>query len=399
LWKSVKIRRGLTSASSNFDLSVADPRGAVPDWAGPVPKTLRPGKAAVVAIADQPVITGWIDDVEVNGDARAHDLRLTGRSRTCDLVDCSAILAGQAGNKAGKADRGLFAKGGPVDARVNGRVAVVPAPAVVPASQFKGRRLEQIAADLAAPFNVAVVATCDTGEPFDDFQLEQGETVHAAIERLSRLRGVTVGDDPAGRLVLARPGDGPFLGTLKRGDNIKRGGGKFAFKDRFSDYITKGQTSGSDERYGAAVAGGSGNAHDPAVTRYRPLIVMAEGKADAARCADRAAWEAAHRAGKSLTLNYDVYGWWAPSGQLWAEGGRVEVDDPWLDLAMEVLIGEVHFSIDRDGGTITTLSLSPKEAFEPDPFRATKIARSSGGGPKPKKKAGLWDVVAAAQED
>ena len=88
--------------------------------------------------------------------------------------------------------------------------------------------MQQIASDIAGEYGVQVRAQVDTGAPFLDFQLQQGETAFAAIERMARLRAVLVTDDEDGSLVITRAGKNGASTALVLGQNIKRGSGNFS---------------------------------------------------------------------------------------------------------------------------------------------------------------------------
>jgi prophage tail gpP-like protein len=154
------------------------------------------------------------------------------------------------------------------------------------------------------------------------------------------------------------------------GNNVTQGSATYSAKERFSHYIVKGQSAGSDTVDGEAARGAKFELRDSNITRYRPLIVVAEGQSNTATARERAAWERTTRAANSIQLNYTVPGWASGlSGALWKPNTLVPVTDVLLGIAGDFLISEVSYEI-SDSGSITTMRLAPPDAFKPEPNEA-----------------------------
>ncbi len=326
-WTTVSIERGIDQMTGTFSLRLAArERTGAEDW------PIREGAKCRVVLAGAPLITGYIDSLTrfVGPDERGIDVR--GRDRTADLVDCSAI------HKPGS---------------------------------WRGRKLEQIAAELVKPFGIAIELSGDTGAAFTKFALQQGETVFAAIERMCRYRGLVAWSAGDGVLRIGNPDSGASIGRLAEGENVISASLTGTTSDRFSDYIVKGQAAGNDQRSGAAVAQVKGEAKDPAIVRYRPLLIIGEEQSDQASLKKRAGWEAAVRSGRSQQAQITVPGWLTADGKPFAHGMRADCDVPSAGIAGQLLIERLSFSRDAEGGTVTTFDLVPPEAWtqlaEPEP--------------------------------
>lgn len=326
-WTTVEIERGIDQMTGTFALRLAmKERTGAEDW------PIREGAECRVLLAGAALITGYIDSFTrlLGPDERGIDVR--GRDRTADLVDCSAV------HKPGS---------------------------------WAGRRLEQIAGELVQPFGIAIEIVGDTGAPFTKFALQQGETVFAAIERMCRYRGLVAWSAGDGVLRIGNPDSGQSIGRLAEGENVIFANLTSTVADRFSEYIVKGQAAGSDQRSGAAVAQVRGEARDPAITRYRPLLIVGEEQSDPASLTRRAAWEAAVRSGRSQQAQITVPGWLMANGQPFAHGMRAACDVPSAGIAGSLLIERLRFSRDAEGGTVTSFDLVPPEAWtqlaEPEP--------------------------------
>lgn len=318
-WTTVDIERGIDQMTGTFGLRLAArERTGAEDW------PIREGAECRVMLAGEPLITGYIDSFTpfVGPEERGIDVR--GRDRTADLVDCSAIHT--------------------------------------PGS-WRGRKLEQIAAELVKPFGIAIELSGTTGAPFTKFALQQGETVFAAIERMCRYRGLVAWSAGDGVLRIGNPDSGQSIGRLAEGENVIFASGARTVSDRYSDYIVKGQAAGSDDRNGKAVAQVRGEARDPAITRYRPMLIIGEEQSDQAALKKRAEWEAAVRSGRSTSAQITVPGWLMANGKPFAHGMRADCDVPSARLAGSLLIERLRFSRDAEGGTVTTFDLVPPEAW------------------------------------
>lgn len=326
-WTSVDITRSIAQMTGEFSLRLAaKERTGAEDW------RIADGAECRLSLNGTALITGYIDSVTryVSSDERGIDIR--GRDRTADLVDCSAVHT--------------------------------------PGS-WRGRKLEQIAKELIEPFGIELKIVGDTGAPFKKFALQQGETVFAAIERMARYRGLVAWSTGDGTLTIGNPDNGLRIGLLVEGDNVLDAFGRREQADRYSDYIVKGQASGDDERNGRTVAQVKGEAKDPAVARYRPLLIVGEEQSDRAALTRRAEWEAAVRSGQSTPAQITIAGWLTHTGQPFFHGARAYCEVPSADIEGDLLIETVRFVRDAESGTVAIFDLVPPEAWtqlaEPEP--------------------------------
>ncbi|WP_448660294.1 phage baseplate assembly protein [Sphingomonas sp. CJ99] len=318
-WTSVSITRSIAQITGTFSLTVAQKAAAV-DAVFPIDA----GAACQVRIGDEVVIDGHVDRVDPSGSPTANEAQVTGRDRTADLADCSAVHR--------------------------------------PGS-WSNSRIEQIAAELAQPFGIEVRAEASTGAPIRAFALQQGETVQAAIERLLRFRGLLMVADQGG-LAIVEPSSAAPIATLAYGEQIESWSAFHSQAERYSDYLVKGQARGSDDRNGRTVSQLKGEARDPAVRRYRPLLLIAEDQSDPATIAARARFEAGVRAGRGAGCQVTVPGWRPRVGEpLWRPNTRVRLRHApakFPDALM--LIESVTFEKGANG-TVAQLALVPPEAW------------------------------------
>lgn len=326
-WAKVSIGLALGQLAGDINVDFAPPASGAPGVS-----LKRGDRCNVVAYGERlfPAFVRTMRIKQSNGSAKA-------LSTTCDLVDCAAIH-----------------KGG----------------------SWKGQTLLQIAKDLCDPFAIAVRSDVDLGQAFGRFALQDSETVHEALERGARMRGVIMVTAPDGALVFTRAASKPIRTVIERGVNLVDGELVDSDEERFSHYTVKSQSSGSDSWSGKSAAGAKGETDDPQVKRYRPLIVHAEqGEQGSKQLTTRALWERNVRFGKSLTYKATMVGWRHEQG-LWTQNTLVPVVDPYLGVDDNLLVVRAQLTYGNDAGEVVELDLTRREAFDVEPLV-----------PKPKKGA------------
>lgn len=322
-WTSAEVTRSIETVSGAFSVGLA---GRGPGGVNPI--AITPGQACTVAIGGQTVITGFLDAVSSSYDKGSHSVTIRGRDATGDLVDCAA--------RAG-------------------------------AGRWSGVGGLPIARDICAPFKIAVSAAADVSRPFQAFHLQTGETAFAALDRLCKAYGVLPMSDGQGGLLLTRAGAGGACAELRLGGNILRASAEFDHKDRFQTYTVLAQSATRDDVPPEASTGGQGQATDPAVTRYRPRLIVADQPDNGADYDLRARWEASSRAGRALRATLTVQGWRDAAGALYRPNTVVDVQDDWLGIHASLVVASVKLSLSAQG-TTAELTVAPAAAFDIQPM-------------------------------
>lgn len=347
-WHNVTVQRAVGTGAGSFALDVSEawatgqgPGIAAPFWSA---FRIRPGDLVEVRYSGALVLTGIVDSYQPSYNARAHGVRISGRSKTRDLVDSSAVLK--------------------------------------PKGELKKPKLEKVASALLEEYgDIKLELAADTGEPFDWARVITGETVHEMLERYGRQRGVYATDTPEGNLKLLQVEDGGPVATLREGVNILEARANLTANKKHSKYTAKGQEPGTDQKHGRKVAEEKAEATDTSVDRHRPLVLIAEGAAPKKTQQTRADFEAATRGGESVNATVTVLDWFAAPGKLWEPGDIVAVESPMLAVSRNLAVKSLTFRQSGKSGTLTELQLVPPEALNPK----TKGGKGkSGGGAKPK---------------
>jgi prophage tail gpP-like protein len=385
-WKSVRIEAGIERQARSFDLEVTD------RWPGQtdIPRRIQPGDPCQVFIGQDLVMTGYVDGTPIRYDGKSVGVGVKGRSKTADLVDCCPI---ESGKSTASGDGGTWKDViGPDGKKPN----VVKAPATA-ANQWRNQKMEVIAAAMAAPYGVRVIAEVDTGKVIPEHHVQVGETVFESIDRMMRLRHVLSTDNEKGDLVFIDVGSAGRAGTaLELGKNIMSGSTELDYKGVFSEYIVKGQRAGNDEQYGADVSEEEGEADDysPATVtgetatatdarakRRRVLVIKQSGQADDGTCKDRAEYERAHRAAKALQTSYTVAGWRQEDGALWLPNMMVRVRDGLIGFDTDMVIAEAAWILDKEGFR-TEIKVGPPDGYRTKAGKLKASKSQKGGGPE-----------------
>lgn len=304
--------------------------------AAPATLTLKAGDSCTVLLGRDKVITGYIDRVSETGSPGAHQIDITGRGQTQDLVDCGAEW---------------------------------------PHGQMIGGDALTIASRLALPYGIAVALGegADAGPVVPSWALNYGETGAAIVQRVARNAGLLAYERPDGSLVLARAGTRTAASGARYGDNVQAWSAESSMDGRFSEIVCASMSMdtlidlGGDEFFHAE--------QDPNVPRHRRMYLVLESVAEdpQAFTVRKAQWEVARRAGRSKVVQATLDSWRDKEGRLWEPNTLVPVEVPGNAGGTPLVVSEVTFRRSGATGTVADLVLMPKEAFALEPINLQPV--------------------------
>lgn len=358
-WTQLAVTRAMDAASGAFTVSLTERWEGQDGAAAQIePWPILPGDECEVRLGNMAMVSGYVDIFKPSYGPEAHSINIQGRDKTSDLIDCSAVHS---------------------------------------PDEWKNITLLKLAQILCEPFGIKVKTDADVGEAFAVVKLQQGETAFEAIERHAQQRKMLAMPDGAGGLLLTRTGTRRADVALEQGKNIKSASGSIDHSQRFNQYLVKGQAPYSEDSDGETEAHVEGRVTDSGITRYRPMLIVAEADGSTSSALDRATWEANTRIGKSATAQITVMGWrQTEGGALWMPNMLVYVRSPWLRMDGEMLIRQVTFNRDgADGseGTSCQIDVISPQAYSPEPPDSKKKGKS---GKSKKKKGGGRNIWAEA---
>jgi prophage tail gpP-like protein len=327
-WQQVVVSRALGSIPASFSVQVTET----------YPKSgeisIKPGDPVQVLVGGELVMTGYIDRYEAALNAGDHTVRITGRSKSQDLVDCSAFV--------GSKDQ--------------------------PSYQIKSATTLQIAKQLAAPYGVEVKSLAGEGKQLRQFNIAPGETPWEIIDRMTRYSQMIAYDMPDGSIMLAQAGTEKMASGFMQGVNVEVAETNLTMDQRFSEYegfliSTQifGDTTGKPPARGEI-------ATDGAVPRFRRHILISE-QTDMGKSLvhDRVQWEANRRAGRSIGVTVTCDSWRDSAGKLWAPNHQAAAEIPAVKAPRgNLTIASVTYTRGLDGEHAIVL-LMPASAFQPEP--------------------------------
>lgn len=330
-WTSLRCTRGIERFPSDFELGMTE---LFPGQANDF--VVQPGDEFVLSIGSDPVVVGYIDRVVPSINANMHEIRVLGRGKCQDLLDCAAEW---------------------------------------PNGQISNCTAYDIATKLAAPFGISVNCSIDGLTIIPQQNILLGETAYEIIERSARFSQLLVYEDRYGALTLAQASGESMASGVQEGVNMESASVERSMDQRYSD-IACAMIGTNNLQDLNAINLPVYHSTDPNVTRYRPRVIIAEaGELGWDVGKQRADWEVARRAGRSEVVHLVVDNWRDVDGNLWEPNKLIDVLIPSLkvsadqggNIPMRYLIAEVTYHLGLDG-THAELTLMKPQAFRPEPI-------------------------------
>jgi prophage tail gpP-like protein len=306
------------------------------------------GDPCRVLVNGTPVITGYIEILNGAYDKKSHSLTLSGRDRTCDFIDTTPT-------------NGFELNGG-------GTLA-------------KALRTLLTEAGLT---NISLIDDTNGIKPFtyrDSISGAIGETCFEIADRYCRKRQAVLTCDGKGNLVLTQASTTAIKTMLLNRLNGKQNNVKSA---EWSDNDTA--------RYAAITAYSPANfsasqdtemfysasASDPAIRATRNLVLITESSCDLATTKNRAIWEINVRSARAKIYNCVVSGFAATADNtIWQPNMLVQVQDDNAAIHGNMLIKDVEYTLGKDKGSLTKLTLVSPNAFTPEPTMSARQKAAS----------------------
>jgi prophage tail gpP-like protein len=333
-WQTVAITRSVEAIPNSFQVTAADqfkddPSRVIfyPGQAG--------GEELSIRIGPDLVITGYADRYSVQVGPRQHEVIISGRGKTQDLVDCSADVLKSAD---------------------------------LQGASLSAPNLLDLAQRLCRPFGLtARSAVADLGKAIPNFTVAIGETSYEILERIARFAGYLVYEDETGNLVLDQVGTQSMASGFTMPGNIEGAASTLAIDGRFSDYTAVWQSVNAYTEINP-LGNQRATANDATMPRYRPRIIVSEQTDNDTELAQRRVdWEMGRRIGRSQSIYLTCDSWRDAANKLWTPNRLAPISAAALKLVnAKWIIGTVTFRKDQSG-THADLQLMPPDAFKPEP--------------------------------
>ena len=355
-WETVRVTRGIERCPNDFDISLSEPFSKNDTDT----VVVQPGNSCQIKIRNDAVITGYIDKYVPFITPTTHGIRITGRGKCQDLVDCAAEWPG---------------------GQISESSVLTIAKKL--ASVYPG--LNASASD--GVLNVSASDYVQSTEANQTMLIPKqnviiGETAYELIERLCRFRGYLAYELPDGSLYLSQVGTIPAASGFEQGQNVQQASFEMSIDRRYSSYECYYNSLQIYNDIGFNVFPYYSST-DTSVLRNRKMKIVMEGGALGQQvCMQRANWENARRVGRSNVLTLTTDSWRDSAGTLWTPNTIVPISLPALKLQqVNWVIGDVTYKRDTNG-TTADLVLMPPGAFLPQPINLPQGLRELQGAPQ-----------------
>lgn len=369
-FKSFSLFRDIEALSGRFTVSVSPPD----NMADFIIDIQEPNSAIILRIDNEPIITGYIDYVNINYSDTSHEIIFGGRDKTSDFVD-STLESTTFNPPIGFVDlltRLLKIVGYQV-VSINKQIG------------FGQPNLNQI----SIINNVGYIAPFSTAE---GIQLRHSESAFGLIQKMAEKRQLILSSDGNGNIVIAEIGDeisqtilqnvrlpGPTTGI----NNLKNAEVKTDFTERFNKYTIKSMVNQNNDNPVGTIntavitnvgVAQSGTAYDGQVRSTRKFTNIGSSAMNSSDCINRAIWQANIALTKGFTYSCEVFGFRqnlidVPNfagyllNPLWKPNQLVYVNDEFANIDDEMLIKSVTYKQDLQNGSTSKLDLVNKQSF------------------------------------
>ena len=310
------------------------------------PLPFKGGEACRVIVDGEVVLTGSIEIVDVSYSAANHTITIQGRDKTGDLLDSN----------------------------IN-KISDLRAPITLK------EIIEKVIADIGADIKVIEeVSTLPFDEAQDIAAPEPGDNAFEFIEKYSRKRQVLLTSDSDGNVVITSGSGTSAAGSIQHiigaeDNNVIASSFSFDTTGRFNIYKFASQLNPlalnlAGETGLDSVVDQGGGASDPDIRIGRQLVLVSEAPGSDDQNETRAKWEANIRKARGLVYSVTVPGYRVdPTKQgsaLWKINRLHQIVDDYLGKSEPMLVNSVTFTLDVDGGQLTSLAFVDEKAYTLD---------------------------------
>ncbi len=325
-WKSMSVKYTARSPEISFEITAAD---EAPDLLSAA-WIFEPGTPCQLLANGSLLVDGYINDLEPSIGPNEHTIRVAGRSKSQDCVDCTI-------------EHGSY--------------------------EWKNKDLKQILNDTG---NNTVFNTDETLKKFPVKRANVGQTVFNFGDRIARTEGMYLTGQRDGTVMITKHGKKQHAFAIVEGVNLISGNSKFSDRQRHEKYKVKGQTptgTGKDATQVDKEEKDSG-AREGRIRHFTPDQNLPKDKAE-----EEAKRIKKERQGNSVRATVTVQGFRDDGGTIWTAGWLIFVQSTMLRLADNLAIDEAELKQDASG-SFATLSLVDPRALGGE---KKGKSRSSGG--------------------
>ena len=339
---------------------------------------IKRGNECRILIYGTPIITGFINKIDMHLDANSHTISVCGRDKTCDIIDNTL----------------------PPVVTFNTPISIIDLTKKV--LNIYGITNINVSTDIEDLdiFNASEKVAAEVGESAFDF-----------LEKYAKKRQVILSTDGNGNILYTRAQAIIVSDFINVNQGINKGNVlsiDMSVDDskRFYKYILSSQ----DKNGGTAVITNYNQLHDQPTSQaetYATATAIDDEirntrthnflsdttYVDQKARQDRAEWEKNVRRANGFTYEISVQGFKNIKGEVWRPNMLLNINDTINDVYADLLILSTEFTLNLDGGTQTKLTLTTPDAFQVILQKKTKKDK------KAKKLADKFNLDVTAEND
>lgn len=334
---------------------------------------LQAGSSCVITVNDFAVITGFIDSITPSTDPRSHDVTITGRDITGDVVD-STLLASD--------------------------VEMKP-PVTLP------EVIKKVLGSLGLDLPVTDTANTPPFTSTDFVACEEGANAWQFIDDNARKKQVLVNTNGKGGVVCMRSDSAINKGLkltmidIDLDSNILKSSSSVDFSQRFGQYVVTSQSNlatqqnqfaglsqpqtntapellrvsptaqnqtTAKQQTSGAVTVRSGVVVDKQIRQSKRMVIVAEQTSSTSDALARAKWQANMNKARSITYSATIDGFVHTDGEFkgqpYSFNELVVINDENQGINATMLTKSVRFTVDSSGGEITDFEFVDKDSYK-----------------------------------
>ena len=281
------------------------------------------GEKIEIYINDEIFMTGYIENFEIQLTESEYQISISGREKTCDIIDCNNIL-----------DK----------------------------NTWYNQSLWAIGNYLCNPFDINVLTNLPEVK-IKYAAIEDSETIFDFLLKLAKQQNVRLNTSPYGNIeIVNTESETMHYFELSEVTNTKITGNR---EERFSEYVCKTQYANNNgDAWNEKNIFINKKATDANVFRYRSKV-FSESNMNANECQKYANWEAQNRAAKSTKFSFS-YPAWTKNGVFISIGDLVNFDGKKTNLSSVMIVDTINYKLEADSYSIS-VNLLDKMLFNANP--------------------------------
>lgn len=331
-WESVSVTKTIETLCGSFEFDGSFTKGK--DF------PIKVNDECKIYVNDIAVINGFVEKAKVSIDASTHKLSISGRDRTCDLVDNTLSPA----------------------------VPMPKLPATV-------KQIVEKILQFYGMTNIKVIDPYNLKQIKEVIAVEMGQGAEDLIQQYASKRNVLITTNNDGNIIFQRAGTDIYKTVLTRNKKdyqvIKGSDMTFDNTKRFHSYRVTDQGNSMSDYYAGNQSTSKQNSNvsaskiDDEIRKTRIYYLSSDDTSEADDVKKRVEWEGNFRRAQSVVYECDVVGF-KPllDDGIWLPNKLVRIDDVESNLSpITLLISSVMFKKDNNGGSITHLKCVPQDSF------------------------------------